>query len=192
MKKLLAIITAIVLISAPLAYAGPRGGGGRSSFGSGFGSGKTSKPLHQPAQPQTGTIKDLGINPSSKSPIDSVKSPTTTPPTAASPAPGPAQPAPAPSAGFFGGGGFGSSWLNWAILGYLFGRHTGRPEEARIKDKEKDKEKEQLKQKEHSVDKESSSKEHVKEGSDQSSKEQLKDEKPITQPTPSKSPLELK
>jgi hypothetical protein len=171
-------MTAIVLISAPLAYAGSKGGGGRSSFGSG----KATKSLHQPAQPQTGTVKDLGVNPSSKSPIDSVKSPTTTPPTAAAPSPGPAQQAPAPSAGFFGGGGFGSSWMNWAIIGYLFGRHTGRPEE--VKSKEKDKEKEQLKQKEQGA-----AKEQVKEGSESSAKEQLKDEKPTTQ---SKSPLELK
>jgi len=174
MKRLLAIIITIVLISAPLAYAGPRGGGGRSSFGG------ASKSFQQPAQPKTGTVKDLGINPSSKSPIDSVKKPTTTPPTAATPAPGPAQPAPAPSAGFFGGGGFGSSWMNWAIIGYLFGRHTGKPEEA----KNKEKEKEQLKQKEQAA-----GKEQAKDSPDSSAKEPPKEDQPTTQ---SKSPLELK
>jgi hypothetical protein len=177
MKRLLAITVALVLITAPLAYAGPRGGGGRSSFGST----KMPKSFQQPTQHQTGTVKDLGLNPSSKSPIDSVKKPSTVPPTAGSPAPsatGPAQPAPAPTAGFFGGGGFGSSWMNWAIIGYLFGRHTGKPEEAKIKEKDQTKPKEQVAAKEQATDSSSSS-----------TKEEPKDDNPVAQ---TKSPLELK
>jgi hypothetical protein len=182
MKRLLAVTIALVLITAPLALAGPRGGGGgRSSFGSG----KMQKSFQQPTQPQTGTVKDLGLNPSSKSPIDSVKQPSTVPPTAASPAPGgvgPATPAPAPTAGFFGGGGFGSGWMNWAIIGYLFGRTTSRPDEAKIKEKEK--EKEQAKSKEQVA-----AKEQTTDSSRSITKEEPKGDNPVPQ---TKSPLDLK
>ena len=45
--------------------------------------------------------------------------------------------------------------MNWAILGYLFGRHTSpSPEEARIREREKAKKAEEAKQKEQAKEKE--------------------------------------
>jgi hypothetical protein len=143
MKRLLAISLALLLMSASPLIAGSKGfGGAKRSF-------RPSTPprtLQRPVQPKTGTVKDLGVNPTSKSPIDSVKSrPTTTP----GPVAGAPQAAPAPASGFFGSSWFGSSWMNWAILGYLFGRHTApTSEEAKIKEREKAKKAEEAKQKE--------------------------------------------
>jgi len=121
-KKAVAIALCLVMTAGTFALAGPRGSGrsGSSIFKS-----RTSPPPASSVRPteapgKTGTIKDLGVNPSTRSPIDSVKTPQTTggpaAPVGATPAPA------APSSSFFGGGGFGSSWMTWGILGYLLGR----------------------------------------------------------------------
>jgi len=149
MKRLLAISLALLLISASPLIAGSKGfGGGKGSF-------RPATPprtLEQPGQPKTGTIKDLGVNPSSKSPIDSVKGRSTT---TSGPVAGAGTPQAAPASGFFGSSWFGSSWMNWAILGYLFGRHTSpSSEEIRIREKEKAKKAEEAKQKEQAKGKE--------------------------------------
>ncbi len=187
MKRLLAISLALILISASPLIAGSKGfGGGRGSF-------RPATPprtLQQPGQHKTGTVKDLGVNPSSKSPIDSVKgrTPTTPGPVAGAGTP---QAAPAPASGFFGSSWFGSSWMNWAILGYLFGRHTSpSPEELRLREKEKAKKAEEAKQKEQAKEKEEikskeqdTTKEQVKETEEAKSKEEFKERTRPTAPS---------
>jgi len=162
MKRLIAIASVMLLISASFAVAGPKGsGGGKGAFRSS----PPAKTFQQPAQPQTGTIKDLGVNPTSKSPGDTLKNRPAPAGTAQTPGgPASAQPTAAPTAGFFGSSWFGSGWMNWAILGYLFGRHTSRPDEAKIKEKEQAKQKEQ-----------SAQKEQAKEGSEAKTEEQPKE-----------------
>jgi hypothetical protein len=190
MKRLIAISLALLLMSASPLLAGSRGfGGSKRSF-------RPSTPprtLQKPVQPKTGTVKDLGVNPTSKSPIDSVKgrSATTPGPVAGAGAP---QAAPAPSSGFFGSGWFGSSWMNWAILGYLFGRHTApTSEEARMKEREKAKKAEEAKQKEQAKEKEEikgkeqdTKKEQIKETDELKSKDEPKDQTRPAAPTDSR------
>jgi hypothetical protein len=187
MKRLLAISLALLLISASPLIAGSRGGGGAKR------SVRPSTPartLQKPVQPKPGTVKDLGVNPASKSPIDSVKGRSTTAP---APVAGAPQAAPARSSGFFGSG-FGSSWMNWAIIGYLFGRHTGPSrEEARIKEKEKAKKAEEAKQKEQAKEKDQikskeqdTTKEQTKQTDELKSKEEPKDQTRPSAPTDSR------
>ncbi|WP_041286544.1 hypothetical protein [Desulfomonile tiedjei] len=112
-RCIIAVIAAVAFVSMPmLASAGPKG---RSGF----------KPPRSSAIPgdqgKTGTIKDLGINPSTKAPSDMVKSKP--PESAAGAVPGAGMAPQAPTSAFSGGGGFGGSWMSWAFLGYLFGRH---------------------------------------------------------------------
>ncbi len=188
MKRLLAISLALLLMSASPLIAGSKGfgGGGRS-----FRPSTPPRTMQKPAQPKTGTIKDLGVNPSSKSPIDSVKGRSTTAP---GPVAGAPQAAPAPASGFFGSSWFGSSWMNWAILGYLFGRHTAPTgEEARIKEREKAKKAEEAKQKEQAKEKEQlkskeqdTNKEQIKETGEAKSKEEPKDQTRPAAPTDSR------
>ncbi len=179
MKKLLGITLALLLISGSPIVAGSKGFGG----GKGFRPSAPPRSLHQPGPPKTGTIKDLGVNPSSKSPIDSVKNRPGTSPT---PMAGPS--APAPASGFFGSSWFGSSWMNWAILGYLFGRHTGpNPEEIRIKEREKikaeeAKKKEEAKQAELKTQEQDTTKQQTKE-TDLKPKEELKNPTKPAAPT---------
>jgi hypothetical protein len=133
MKKQVAMALAVIMVltSVALALAGPRGASGSRGRG-GYTSGNQlfkSKPA-QPVTPQakpaetsgkTGTVQDLGVNPSAKTPADMLKSQSAGAGAAgAGAAAGPQAP---PRAAFGGGGGwFGSSWLSWAFLGYLFGR----------------------------------------------------------------------
>ncbi len=183
MKKLLGITLALLLISGSPIVAGSKGFGG----GKGFRPSAPPRSLHQPGPPKTGTIKDLGVNPSSRSPIDSVKNRPGTSPT---PMAGPSAPqaAPAPASGFFGSSWFGSSWMNWAILGYLFGRHTGpNPEEIRIKEREKikaeeAKKKEEAKQAELKTQEQDTTKQQTKE-TDLKPKEELKNPTKPAAPT---------
>ncbi|MBI5252677.1 MAG: hypothetical protein HY912_24540 [Desulfomonile tiedjei] len=126
-KKLIAAIAVFLLISAPaLALAGPKGFSG-SRGSSAFKSrpspsqGSSAVKPGEQGQPRTGTIQDLGVNPSTKSPADMVRNrPGTETPAGMPPGAGPAPQAAAP--GFMGSGGFGSSWMTWGFLGYLFGR----------------------------------------------------------------------
>jgi len=177
MKRLLALGLALLLISASPVFAGFKGGGGTRSF-------RPSTPpktLHQPAQPQTGTIKDLGVNPSSKSPADTLKSRSTTvPPPAAGAAAGPQA---APASGFFGSSWFGSGWLNWAILGYLFGRHSSGSDEARIREREREREKEKAKLAEQAKEKEQAKAKEQSTDTKESNAEESKAKEQLTQPT---------
>jgi hypothetical protein len=129
MKKQVAIALAVIMVftSVALALAGPRGSFGARGRG-GYTSGnqvfksRSSQPVTPKAKPgeaqgKTGGIKDLGLNPSAKTPADMLKGQSST---GGTPAGQQAQ----PRASFGGSGGwFGSSWLSWAFLGYLFGRH---------------------------------------------------------------------
>ena len=179
MKRLLAISLALLLISASPLIAGSKGfGGGKGSF--------------RPATPpKTGTIKDLGVNPSSKSPIDSVKGRSTT---TSGPVAGAGTPQAAPASGFFGSSWFGSSWMNWAILGYLFGRHTSpNSEEVRIREREKAKKAEEAKLKEQGKETEqiksteqSTTKELTKQTEETKSKEEFKGQTRPAAPTDSR------
>jgi len=125
MKKVIAISAAFLMISASIsAFAGPKGFSG-SRGSSAFKSrpaptqGNTAVKPSDQGQSRTGTIQDLGVNPSTKSPADMVKNRAPEAPSGVSPGPAPQ----AASPGFFGsGGGLGSSWMTWGILGYLFGR----------------------------------------------------------------------
>ncbi len=75
MKRLLAISLALLLMSASPLIAGSKGfGGGNRSFR------PSTPPRTLQQQPKTGTVKDLGVNPTSKSPIDSVKGRSATTP----------------------------------------------------------------------------------------------------------------
>jgi hypothetical protein len=187
MKRLLAISLALLLISATPLIAGSKGfsGGSRSVRPS-----TPPRTLQKPVQPKTGTVKDLGVNPTSKSPIDSVKGRSTTAP---APVAGAPQAAPAPRSGFFGSG-FGSSWMNWAILGYLFGRHTSpTSEEAKIKEREKAKKAEEAKQKEQAKEKEQikskeqdTKKDQTKQTDEAKFKEEPKDQTRPSAPTDSR------
>lgn len=112
-KCIIAVIAALAFASMPvLASAASKG---RSGF----------KPPRSSAVPgdhgKTGTIKDLGINPSTKAPSDMIKNKP--PESAAGAVPGAGMAPQAPTSAFSGGGGFGGSWMSWAFLGYLFGRH---------------------------------------------------------------------
>jgi hypothetical protein len=188
MKRLLAISLALLLMSASPLMAGSKGfGGGNRSF-------RPSTPprtLQQPGQPKTGTVKDLGVNPTSKSPIDSVKGRSATTP---GPVAGAPQAAPAPRSSFFGSSWFGGSWMNWAIIGYLFGRHTSpTSDEARIKEREKAKKAEEAKQKEQAKEKEQikskeqdTKKEQIKETDEAKFKEEPKDQTRPSAPTDSR------
>ncbi|MBI4966093.1 MAG: hypothetical protein HY913_22630 [Desulfomonile tiedjei] len=130
MKKQVAIALAVVMVltSVALALAGPkgvsRGSGGYTSGNKLY----TPKPV-QPAVPQAkpgdvsgkaGGIQDLGLNPSAKTPADMLKGQSAT---GAAPGAAVGQQA-APRSAFGGSGGFfGGSWMSWAFIGYLFGRH---------------------------------------------------------------------
>jgi hypothetical protein len=129
MKKIIAIAIAATMLLSTVATAGPKGfsrpGGGYTSGNKMFRSTPSAVPKSNvnpgATQGKTGTIQDLGLNPTAKTPADALKSKAGTPgtgPQAATPTPQPAAPA-------FGGSGglFGGSWLSWAFLGYLFGRH---------------------------------------------------------------------
>ncbi len=129
MKKLIAITIALTMLFSTAAIAASKGfsrsGGGYTSGNKMLRSSPASPPTSNvnpgASQGKTGTIQDLGLNPTAKTPADALKSktgPTGTGPQAATPGPQPAAPA-------FGGSGglFGGSWLSWAFLGYLFGRH---------------------------------------------------------------------
>jgi hypothetical protein len=133
MKKLIATAVISLMISAPtLALAGKRGFSG--SRGSSAFSSKQVKP-GEPSQPKTGSIQDLGVNPSAKSPADMVKNRSAAEsPVGVAPGPAPAPQSTAP--GFFGSGGFGSSWMTWGILGYLFGRQHHTPHESAVRELE--------------------------------------------------------
>jgi len=134
MKKQVAIALAIIMVltSVALALAGPKGiSGSRSRGGSTSGNQLfRSKPV-QPAVPQakpgevqgkTGGIQDLGLNPSARTPADMLKGKSAPGGTAGAGAPAGQQAA--PRTAFGGGGGwFGSNWMSWAFIGYLFGRH---------------------------------------------------------------------
>ncbi len=127
MNKFVAVAVACLIIGAPtFASAGSKGFSGfrgSSAFKS-----RPVKPV-DPSQHKTGSIQDLGINPSAKSPADMIKNRSIAEPqTGAAPGAAPAPQSPAP--GFFGSGGFGSSWMSWAFLGYLFGRHHQAPHKA--------------------------------------------------------------
>ncbi|HTY22184.1 MAG TPA: hypothetical protein VMC85_03585 [Desulfomonilaceae bacterium] len=178
MKRLLALGLALLLVSASPAFAGFKGGGGSRSF-------RPSTPpktLHQPAQPQTGTIKDLGVNPSSKSPADALKSRSTT--TGPSPvASGAGAPQAAPASGFFGSSWFGSGWLNWAILGYLFGRHSSGSDEARIREREREREKEKAKLAEQAKEKEQAKAKEQSTDTQGLNAEESKAKERLTEPT---------
>jgi hypothetical protein len=188
MKRLLAISLALLLISASPLIAGSKGFGGGKGF---FRPATPPRTLQQPGQPKTGTIKDLGVNPSSKSPIDSVKGRSATTP---NPVAGAGTPQAAPASGFFGSSWFGSSWMNWAILGYLFGRHTSpSSEEIRIREREKAKKAEEAKQKEQAKEKEQIkskeqdvTKEQTKETEEVRSKEEFKEHTRPAAPTDSR------
>lgn len=134
MKKQVAIALAVIMVltSVALALAGPkgslgsRGRGGHTSGNQLFKS-RSAQPVAPQAKPgevqgKTGGIKDLGLNPSAKTPADMLKGQSAPGGTAGAGAPAGQQAA--PRAAFGGGGGwFGSSWMSWAFLGYLFGRH---------------------------------------------------------------------
>lgn len=127
MKKLIATAVVCLMISAPtLALAGKKGFSG--SRGSSAFSSKQVKPS-DPSQQKTGSVQDLGVNPSAKSPADMIKN------RSAAEAPAGAAPGAAPlpqstAPGFFGSGGFGSSWMTWGFLGYLFGRQHHTPHQS--------------------------------------------------------------
>ncbi len=75
MKKLIATMVVCLLMSVPaLALAGPKGFSG--SRGSSAFKSRPIKPSDT-SQSKTGTIQDLGVNPSSKSPADMVKNRST-------------------------------------------------------------------------------------------------------------------
>ncbi len=125
-KKLIATAVVCLMIGAPtlaLAKKGFSGSRGSSAFSS-----KQVKPS-DPTQHKTGSIQDLGVNPSAKSPADMVKSRSATEsPAGAAPGAAPVPQSTAP--GFFGSGGFGSSWMTWGFLGYLFGRQHHTPHQS--------------------------------------------------------------
>jgi hypothetical protein len=130
MKKLIAFAVALSMLVSTAAVAAPKGfsrsGGGYTSGNKMFKS-TPATPGSQvkPSAPQgnTGTIRDLGVNPSAKTPADALKNKAGAPPTGAA-AQGSPQ-VPQSTAPAFGGSGglFGGSWMSWAFLGYLFGRH---------------------------------------------------------------------
>ncbi len=118
-KKLIAVAVAFLMISAPaLVFAGSKGfsgSRGSSAFKSRPAPGSSAVKPGDQGQSQTGTIRDLGVNPSTKSPADMVKNRPETP-AGMAPGAGPVPQSAAP--GFFGsGGGFGSSWMTWGFLG---------------------------------------------------------------------------
>ncbi len=131
MRKLVAITVAFLMISAPaLVFAGSKGfsgSRGSSAFKSRPAPGSSAVKPGDSGQSQTGSIRDLGVNPSTKSPADMVKNRPETP-AGMAPGAGPVPQSAAP--GFFGsGGGFGSSLMTWGFLGYLFGRsHSTTPQ----------------------------------------------------------------
>lgn len=131
MKKTIALVLAFAMLITTAAIAGPKGfsrsGGGYTSGNKMFRS-TPSTPQGSHVTPgatqgKTGTIQDLGLNPSAKTPADALKNKTGTPPPTAGAQAGPQVPQSAAPA--FGGSGglFGGSWMSWAFLGYLFGRH---------------------------------------------------------------------
>lgn len=124
-KKIMAAAIAFLMISAPaLVLAGPKGfsgSRGSSAFKSRPSTTQSSPAVKPGEQGRTGTIQDLGVNPSAKSPADLVKNrPMAETPGGMPQGAGPVPQSAAP--GFFGSGGFGSSWMTWGFLGYLFGR----------------------------------------------------------------------
>lgn len=132
MRKQIVFVVCVAVITSSVAVAGPKGGmrgfrGGGTTGGDVFKSRNVTNPPDgssvKNTSGRTGTIQDLGINPSTKSPIDSLKG---SPGASSTPGTPPAANAPVPhqtAPGFFGGGGFGSSWFSWAFLGYILGRH---------------------------------------------------------------------
>jgi len=131
MKKIIALSLALaMLITTTAAIAGPRGmsrsGGGATSGNKMFRSTPSQPPIQQmkpgTQQGKTGTIQDLGLNPSARTPGDALKGKAGAPAGAGAQA-GPQMPQ--STAPAFGGSGglFGGSWMSWAFLGYLFGRH---------------------------------------------------------------------
>jgi hypothetical protein len=130
MKKQVAIALAVAMVftSVALALAGPKGvSRSRSGYTSGnqLYSPRSVQPTTPQAKPgdvtgKTGSIQDLGLNPSAKTPADMLKGKSSTGTTPGATA---GQQA-APTSAFGGSGGlFGGSWMSWAFLGYLFGRH---------------------------------------------------------------------
>jgi len=138
MKKIVALSLALAMLITTTAIAGPRGasrsGGGVTSGNKMFRS-TPAQPAIQQMKPgtqqgKTGGIQDLGLNPSAKTPGDALKGRAGAPPAGAGAPPAGAgaqagPQAPQSTAPAFGGSGglFGGSWMSWAFLGYLFGRH---------------------------------------------------------------------
>lgn len=150
MRKQIISLVCVTMLTSSVAVAGPKGAirGFRGGATSGSDNFKSRNVTPTPdgssvknTSGRTGTIQDLGFNPSSKSPIDSLKG---NPGTSSTPGTPPAANAPVPhqtAPGFFGGGGFGSSWFSWAFLGYLLGRNQqpahAKPSETGAEEKNK-------------------------------------------------------
>jgi hypothetical protein len=137
-RKLIATAAVLLMISAPaLVLAGSKGFSGSRGSGAFKSRPAPSSSSVKPEQGQsrTGTIQDLGVNPSTKSPGDMVRNRPGSDPSGMTPGAGPMPQAAAP--GFFGsGGGFGSSWMTWGILGYIFGRSQSHPQKTAEKELE--------------------------------------------------------